>query len=690
MRALHRIREGMHLPKCMSITNTTKKVIAGSVAVIAGIFMLGGAAIAPVYAQSNAQLQTQIQMLLQTVATLQAQINSQTGSGISNCSSMMLNSNLSLGNRGQAVRALQQFLNKDSATRVAAAGPGSLGQETDYFGPLTNQAVRAFQAKYSASVLSPVGLTNPTGFWGPSSRAHAQRLCTQTPTTPTTPTNPGGGSNQTGTLRGGEASLEKYDMSRGDDAEIEEGRTGEIADFEFDVEDGDVRISRVDINFVKTGADGDNDPWDVFEEIVLLHDGDEVASKDVSDDNDWLNDGSSYSGSLSGTEQFIVRFSNVDTIVRENDTAEFTIAVTAQNNVDDADQDVSWGVFIDDSGIRVSDSEGLQSYTGDDTDTVEFSVDVEGEGEELNVSTSADDPNQSIIQVNENSRSDDYGIFAFDMEAEGNDLDLNELIITLQFDNNGSDDYGDIVDDAYIEIDGDRFDVDDETYTNGSDTATLAFDVDGDFTIDEDDEVTTMLYLVFKAQNGNYDQGVTVQASVDADDFDVEGADDLSVSQLDGAETGEEHTLLVSGLFANGAASISTDSNNNRIQYTFNVDLTAFEEAAFIKAGEVTSDILDITISSPGAGAVSLLDIAANNITENSNGNYRITKGQTKKFTITVEFEADDKTSHRATLNSIDYAATNVSATNEANYTKAYNFTPASDFRSGLKAETTN
>jgi len=341
------------------------------------------------------------------------------------------------------------------------------------------------------------------------------------------------------------------------------------------------------------------------------------------------------------------------------------------------------------------DGESINHYVPDTTvtgDEVDFDIDEEGGDEELTVSESDDDPDAAIIQVEEDNTSDEYGVFAFDMEAEGSDLELNELIVDLTFGGTAtSSDYGDIVDDAYIEIDGDRFSVDDETYTSGSATATLSFDIDGDFTIDEDDEVTAMLFLSFNSQDGNYPSGVTVVGDVDADDFDVEGVDDLSAGQLDGAEEGEEHTLLVSGLYADGAASISTDSNNSRIQYTFELDLTAFEEAAFIKAGEVTSDsLVGVSISSAGAGTTSLIYIVADNVTENPNGNYRIPRNQTKQFTITVEFEADDKTSHLATLTSIDYAATNVASGDPANYTETYNLTPASDFRSGLKAETTN
>lgn len=83
---------------------------------------------------------------------------------------------LEIGDTGPEVHALQKFLNQSVGTQVAASGPGSPGEETDYFGSLTLSAVFAFQDQYRADILEPLGLTSPTGYWGPSSIAHANRL----------------------------------------------------------------------------------------------------------------------------------------------------------------------------------------------------------------------------------------------------------------------------------------------------------------------------------------------------------------------------------------------------------------------------------------------------------------------------------------------------------------------------------
>lgn len=64
------------------------------------------------------------------------------------------------------VRELQKFLNKNGFS-VASSGPGSLGNETTFFGIKTKQALIAFQEAHKDSILVPLGLQKGTGFLGP-------------------------------------------------------------------------------------------------------------------------------------------------------------------------------------------------------------------------------------------------------------------------------------------------------------------------------------------------------------------------------------------------------------------------------------------------------------------------------------------------------------------------------------------
>ena len=59
------------------------------------------------------------------------------------------------GNSESDVKKLQTFLNKSVGSTLPITG---------YFGPLTKAAVEAFQTKYASDVLTPWGLTAPTGY----------------------------------------------------------------------------------------------------------------------------------------------------------------------------------------------------------------------------------------------------------------------------------------------------------------------------------------------------------------------------------------------------------------------------------------------------------------------------------------------------------------------------------------------
>lgn len=78
--------------------------------------------------------------------------------------------NLSFGVRGEDVRELQKFLNKDVDTRIAETGLGSFGNETDYFGYATKRALIKFQEKYREEILAPSGLVSGTGIFGAKTR----------------------------------------------------------------------------------------------------------------------------------------------------------------------------------------------------------------------------------------------------------------------------------------------------------------------------------------------------------------------------------------------------------------------------------------------------------------------------------------------------------------------------------------
>ena len=96
--------------------------------------------------------------------------------------------NLKVGDTGADVKELQQLLNARGYTVATGGSAGSAGMETEYYGPATAGAVTAMQNAFAGEILAPLGLTTGTGFFGASTRAKANALCSAgTPTTPTVP-----------------------------------------------------------------------------------------------------------------------------------------------------------------------------------------------------------------------------------------------------------------------------------------------------------------------------------------------------------------------------------------------------------------------------------------------------------------------------------------------------------------------
>lgn len=83
--------------------------------------------------------------------------------------------NLSYGLIDAEVKMLQKALNGLGFT-LAADGAGAPGQETEYFGPRTRAALMKFQEVYKNEILVPLGIMNPTGFFGENTRAKLNAL----------------------------------------------------------------------------------------------------------------------------------------------------------------------------------------------------------------------------------------------------------------------------------------------------------------------------------------------------------------------------------------------------------------------------------------------------------------------------------------------------------------------------------
>lgn len=101
--------------------------------------------------------------------------------------SAIFSSAMGLGQSSADIKRLQQLLNSDPDTMISSSGVGSPGNETEYYGSLTEKAVQKFQIKYKVvSSASDAGY----GYVGPVTRAKLQEVFSGVAVAPTTPTTP--------------------------------------------------------------------------------------------------------------------------------------------------------------------------------------------------------------------------------------------------------------------------------------------------------------------------------------------------------------------------------------------------------------------------------------------------------------------------------------------------------------------
>ncbi len=111
------------------------------------------------------KLTARILELQNLITSLKAQLAAQSGES----ETSVFNRPLLLGTEDQEVLLLQRKLNKLGFT-IAKSGPGSPGNETIYFGPLTTNALQRFQCTYNI-VCEGEPEYNGYGLFGPQTRA---------------------------------------------------------------------------------------------------------------------------------------------------------------------------------------------------------------------------------------------------------------------------------------------------------------------------------------------------------------------------------------------------------------------------------------------------------------------------------------------------------------------------------------
>lgn len=613
-----------------------------------------------------------LEQLVALVNQLQAQLSGSVSTS-STCSYTFTRS-LGQGATGADVMNLQKFLNSDPATIVAVSGAGSAGMETSFYGPATAAAVSKFQTKYSADILVPSGLTSPTGYFGPSSMAKANKLCDGT----TNPTGPTTG----GDLKGGAGNLDDADfISSINNEDVGEGQDDvEVLGLELEADDNsDLRITAVRVELVhNTAMNGSDDLDDYADEVSVWFEGDMVGSVDVDDMNE-SNDVWSQTMTL-----------DAGAIIRSGDVADLVVAVTALNNIDSTDlASNDWSVKV--ASVRYVDAQGAvitDSSTGDINvnRSFEFTSFANANDVELSINEASDNPSAGTVETD--SAGDEVTLLIGEMEAEGSDIEIDELVVNITPTGSST---SQIASEFLLLIDGDEV-----SSVSAISTTTAANHVfeDIEYVLEEGDTVEFEVVAVLNEVGDDFGAGSTLTASVAASSIvaEDEAGDDLTGTELKGSANGEAIAFRSEGisLSVDTTSAVSTNLDTASTSYgTFKmrVEVTAIGETMYIPETVAR----DSAASSTVGATFQMLDSNGTEYTDGSttqswtrvsggsmSGSYvRINEGQTATFELNVTLDPAAAGQYRAQLISVGYGDDNtaVDATEAA--------APATDFRTG-------
>lgn len=535
-------------------------------------------------------------------------------------------SNLTIGSRGTEVVALQTFLeNRGFLVMPAGVAKG-------YFGALTRSAL----AKYQAAN----GIAPAVGYFGPITRAHVNNAVVVV--TPPNNNNNGGNNNGGNVLRGGDGDFKDFDiLGNPNNEDVGEGETVDVLAFEFTADDSDLRVERVDV--IMTDTDAQRRPWRVFDELVLLRDGDEVATIDASDEDSW---------DETEDDEYMIRFDDVNEIVRENDDAKFTVAVTAQDDLDQNEMN-DWAIFLADQGIRAENARGIQVYEGDADELADASDErtftlEEAESGDLNLTVRRSENEDLAVEVAEDDTTDDVLLYSALLESQNGDNNIEEVTISLASTTGTTGRLDQIIDTLYLYIDGEE--VGSES-VNGAGTANVTFD-DIDVTIDEDDEVEFEIRADISEQDdnqGNYNTGAGIQVTGVSIDFVDENDDDQTLTdstrggQITFFTTGINATLSGTPSAVARYGSFSGDVDRGTFTITFKV--TAFGEDDIYIGGEGTTGSsnagITYTLTNPGSAVITSAELTST-ADEGDNGTFVVNSDDTETFTFTVQIQDSD------------------------------------------------
>ena len=377
--------------------------IAKIAGIAVGATVAFGSLVPMVGAQTIAELQAQINLLMAQLAAL---------GGSSSSSMMSFTQNLTVGSRGAEVASLQQVL--VSGGHLVMPSGVAMG----YFGSLTKAAVAAWQA---ANGVSPAA-----GYWGPISRArYATMGGTVTVPVPGT-TVPGSIVGITtpgveGTITASKAATPASGVKA-----YEGGSKVDVLGIKLEAKISDIKIERdkLKLDFVSTG-NSDQQFYTKIANNIYVMDGSTVLASMALDANTVIKEGSDYYVTIAG----------FSFIVPKSATKVLTIAIDPKASWDSAYDNDSWKLTVPVDGVRGVDGAGVNEFSPTTAFNNEFTsaADVV-DSAALTVSLAIDSPVTGQVIANEGTSDNELDglvLAKVNFKGEKDQVTVTDLIVDI-------------------------------------------------------------------------------------------------------------------------------------------------------------------------------------------------------------------------------------------------------------------
>lgn len=530
-------------------------------------------------------------------------------------------------------------------------------------GPKTRAGVMAAQTTVGA---------NSDGAWGPKTQAAYATWLAANCSEDGSSDNGDFNSNEEGELRNFDA------ISKFNNEEVGEGEDAvEVAGIEAEAKGADQMVARVNVIIDNPSDGAEDDLEDFITEVILMIDGEEIASMDV--------DEAAYERS---DDEYTFRFTDLgtgsDVIISENDTADITVAVSAANSISSDVENEGWDVTIDE--IRAVSPNGVtETYDadGDLPHTVSFTLETFSSANdiELKAKKSSDTPVEGVV-LGEDNDEFDAELLAFELKAEGSDIEVYGLTIDLT---SVGANVGVVANQLTLEFDGESYN---ETVSAAATTESVTFS-DIDFTLEEGDTMDfTVIATMNEIDGVNFAEGDSLTADLDVSSIDAEDESRESVSGADltGSANGNEQFfysegLIVTDITTSSTLTFSADDTGEESTGKFVIEFKAeaagtdvyLDKGTSATTGSVAGQGIAYSIDAAAASTPSVVSVvfecksSCGTTTDNTADEFYIEEGdvETYRLTVTVSAEAGEPDDVKVFLNSINWSSTDLAAANQ-------------------------